>query len=72
MNTDTRNGARPLAEREWFSPDQAAEYLGLTSRAMEDMRYRKTGPGYSRVNTRTIRYRRADLDAWLEAGRVRA
>ena len=58
-----------LVTPEWLTPDQAATYCGLTARGLEDLRYRKAGPVASKVGGRIVRYRRADLDAWLEAGR---
>jgi hypothetical protein len=58
-----------LVAPEWLTPDQAATYCGLTARGLEDLRYRKAGPVASKVGGRIVRYRRADLDAWLVAGR---
>ena len=58
-----------LVMPEWLTPDQAATYCGMTARGLEDLRYRKLGPIASKVGGRIVRYRRADLDAWLEAGR---
>lgn len=48
---------------------QAGAYCGMTARSLEDLRYRKAGPAFSKVGGRIVRYRRADLDAWLLAGR---
>lgn len=58
-----------LVMPEWLTPDQAATYCGMTARGLEDLRYRKLGPIASKVGGRIVRYRRSDLDAWLEAGR---
>ncbi|WP_035026683.1 helix-turn-helix transcriptional regulator [Gemmobacter nectariphilus] len=58
-----------LVTPEWLTPDQAASYCGLTARGLEDLRYRRVGPVASKVGGRIVRYRRADLDSWLEAGR---
>jgi hypothetical protein len=41
----------------------------LTARGLEDLRYRRKGPVSHKVGGRIVRYRRADLDAWLSAGR---
>jgi predicted DNA-binding transcriptional regulator AlpA len=41
-----------------------ADYLHTSPRTLEDWRYRRTGPPYMRVGGQ-IRYRRADVDAWL-------
>ncbi|WP_299436786.1 helix-turn-helix domain-containing protein [uncultured Rhodospira sp.] len=43
---------------------QAAAYLSKTVRTLERWRRDGVGPRYLRVG-RTIRYRRADVDAWL-------
>lgn len=58
-----------LVTPEWLTPDQAAVYCGLTARGLEDLRYRRQGPVASKVGGRIVRYRCADLDAWLLAGR---
>jgi excisionase family DNA binding protein len=46
-------------------PKIAAQYLGYSVRALEEWRRKGTGPEFLRVR-RSIRYRRADVDAWLE------
>ena len=49
----------------WLTPQEAADRLRLSVRGLEDMRARGEGPPYSRVNHRIVRYRIADVDAWL-------
>ena len=49
----------------WFTPDDAADYLRLTRRGLEDMRTKASGPRYHKVNDRVVRYHVRDLDAWL-------
>ncbi|AGH50185.1 hypothetical protein G432_12320 [Sphingomonas sp. MM-1] len=49
----------------WFTPDDAADYLRLTRRGLEDMRAKGTGPRFHKVNDRVVRYHVRDLDAWL-------
>lgn len=44
----------------------AAEFLGLSASALNKMRGEGRGPRYMRLGNR-IFYRRADLDAYLEA-----
>ena len=45
---------------------EAAKYLGYKSnRTMENFRYRKIGPPYITLPTGGVRYRQADLDAWI-------
>jgi hypothetical protein len=47
----------------------AAHYIGMTTSFLRTARRKGYGPAYIRFN-RTIRYRIADLDAWLDAHRV--
>lgn len=49
------------------SPKQAAEYMGITTGALSQMRYRGTGPKFIKLGNRTVRYRWEDIDAWIEA-----
>lgn len=49
----------------WLTPEEAAAYLCLKRRGLEDMRTRGTGPKFHKVNDRVVRYHLADLDAWL-------
>jgi hypothetical protein len=53
-----------------LTTDEAAAYLHLAPQTLCDWRYRGTGPAYIRVHRR-IRYRRADLEAWVQAQEVR-
>jgi predicted DNA-binding transcriptional regulator AlpA len=46
---------------------EAALYLGYTVRALQNWRLRGGGPRFVKVSARSIRYRRADLDAWIES-----
>jgi excisionase family DNA binding protein len=57
----------PLAPREYLSPAQAAELLGLSLRTLWKWRRRGTGPAWSRCGEWAVRYRRADVEAWIEA-----
>lgn len=45
---------------------QAANFLSLTPRTLQAWRYRGDGPQFIRISRRCIRYRRCDLDQWLE------
>lgn len=48
----------------------AAEYLGVSPRFLEGRRLRGGGPKYLKLGSSLrarVRYRQADLDAWLEA-----
>lgn len=45
----------------------AARYLGVKASALIAWRHRGTGPKFHRYSSRCIRYKRADLDDWIEA-----
>ncbi len=45
---------------------QAATFLGYTVRALQNWRLRGGGPRFVKVSSRSIRYRRRDLLAWIE------
>ena len=51
----------------WFTPKDAAAYLSMSLRGLEDMRARGEGPKFAKVGSRLVRYHRADLDAWLQS-----
>ena len=46
---------------------QAAAFLGYKPRMLEGRRARGDGPNYIRLSARAVRYRVADLDAWVES-----
>jgi hypothetical protein len=53
-----------------FDPEAAGRYIGgaekpISPLTLADWRAKRFGPAYVRVG-RLIRYRQADLDAWLE------
>lgn len=64
-------GGRPIPDH----PDallytvEAAFLLGLSPRTMEALRLRGGGPPYYSVGRRACRYRRRDLEIWLDARR---
>jgi hypothetical protein len=49
-------------------PAEAAHLLALSARTLEGLRLRGGGPAFVRLR-RAVRYRRADLSAWVEARR---
>jgi predicted DNA-binding transcriptional regulator AlpA len=67
----------PKAEKLIFSddpnallpPTQAAKYLSITSGYLKVLRYSGNGPDFIRISERNIRYRKADLDKWIESRR---
>lgn len=48
---------------------QAAEYLQLAEQTLEGWRRKRTGPPFIRIK-RAVRYRKGDIDAWLEANKT--
>ena len=54
-----------------FSPVKAAKYVGISEAALRLWRSEGKGPRYYKAGQKLIRYRRSDLDAWIE-GRLSA
>jgi excisionase family DNA binding protein len=48
------------------TPEQIAEYLQMPEKTLADWRSKGIGPRYSKVG-KHVRYRQADVDAWLES-----
>jgi predicted DNA-binding transcriptional regulator AlpA len=65
--------AKAIAEieqhREWLDTRAAATYLGVSTQWLEIARHKGKGPPFSRI-TRSIRYKRAELDSWMAQRRV--
>jgi excisionase family DNA binding protein len=49
-----------------LTPDQVCAHLGIPKATLYQWRYRGTAPRAIKVGKHT-RYRRADVDAWVEA-----
>lgn len=49
-----------------LTPNQVARQLGVTRTTLESWRLRGGGPKFVRVSKRCIRYRRQDIQAWIE------
>jgi len=47
--------------------EEAGRYLGLSSSLLNKLRLTGGGPVFVRLAGRAIRYRKADLDAWVAA-----
>ncbi len=52
-----------------FTPKQAADFLGLTTRFLEMRRYRGDGPKFVRVSASCVRYLPSDLVEWVHERR---
>jgi predicted DNA-binding transcriptional regulator AlpA len=50
-----------------FTPKKAASYLGISEAALRLWRSRREGPRHFKAGEKLIRYRRADLDLWIES-----
>ena len=46
---------------------QAAKYVGISEAALRLWRSEGKGPRYFKAGLKLVRYRRADLDSWIEA-----
>jgi predicted DNA-binding transcriptional regulator AlpA len=49
-----------------LNPKLTAKYLGVSKASLRLWRSEDRGPVYFRAGTKLIRYRRSDLDAWIE------
>lgn len=47
-------------------PKKVAAMLSVTVRTLEAWRYRGEGPAWLVVSARCVRYRRSDVEAWLD------
>lgn len=45
----------------------AAKYLGVSEAVLRFWRAESKGPRYFKAGEKLVRYRRADLDTWIEA-----
>jgi excisionase family DNA binding protein len=54
---------------ELMSRDELSEYLGVPRRTLDDWALRRVGPQFARIG-RFVRYRRSDVDAWVESNLV--
>ena len=69
--TDEHSNKRAAAARAgspFLNTAQAAHYLGLSHRRLEEMRQEGCGPAY-RKHGEAVRYHINDLDAWSEAAK---
>jgi excisionase family DNA binding protein len=50
-----------------LTPHQAARYLGVSEASLRLWRSECKGPRFFRAGEKLVRYRRSDLDTWIEA-----
>ena len=63
MDDDIARAARAKKGSPFLSTEQAAFYLGLSPRKLQQMRATDTGPAFRR-HSRYVRYHIDDLDTW--------
>ena len=51
---------------DYLSETQTAKYLNLSKKSLQRWRFNRQGPPYVKLNAKTIRYRREDLDQWMK------
>lgn len=61
--------AAPIASEPLLTPEQAAALLAVTPKQLETMRGAGTGPAYSKIGYKTVRYRSEDITAYVAACR---
>ena len=71
MEDDIDRAAKAKKGSPFLSTEQAAFYLGLSPRRMQQMRASACGPEFRR-HSRFVRYHIDDLDAWSEMSRSRS
>ncbi|MBI1821140.1 MAG: helix-turn-helix domain-containing protein [Nitrospirae bacterium] len=54
-------------DSELMSETEAAKFLNITPRCLQNWRLRGGGPQFIRYSRRCIRYRKVDLEVWLES-----
>lgn len=52
-----------------ITPEELSAYLQVKTSTLAQWRYRGTGPAFQRLGGH-VRYRRADVDRWLEDSAV--
>jgi len=60
---ENARAARAIQGSPFLSPEQAAHYLGLSTRTLQEHRSGGTGPRFRR-HCRHVRYHIDDLDTW--------
>jgi excisionase family DNA binding protein len=55
--------------RRYLTTVEAAEYMGLSDRTLQDWRCDKAGPPFIVFGPRNIKYDVRDLDAWVDERR---
>lgn len=62
----TRTGTDDTCNTRLLTEKQAGKRLGFSPRTLQKWRWTGGGPRFVQVSARCVRYRRCDLDAWVE------
>ena len=68
-NTNSKQTQAASVDSDILDHLQAASYLHITERTLRLWRSRRALP-HLKITSRIVRYRRADLDSWLETHRT--
>lgn len=63
---------RPFGLPEWLTVADLAELLGWSEKRVWNARFRRNLPDGHRIPGIGLRFKRADIDAWLATGNTRA
>ena len=55
-----------LPAAEYLSAQDVSAYTGLSVDFWNRLRSQGGGPPYSKISAKAVRYRKADIDAWME------
>jgi len=55
-----------MEQEHTYAPPKAARYIGVSDAVLRLWRAQGKGPRYYKAGEKLIRYRRADLDLWIE------
>jgi len=50
-----------------FNENQAARYIGVSGAVLRLWRSQEKGPRHFKAGVKLVRYRKTDLDSWIEA-----
>ena len=60
--------AHVTIQPEYLNTEQAADYLSVHPQTLKNMRVKGEGPPFRKL-ANAVRYKRAELDAWMDAHR---
>jgi len=56
-----------IEQQSTYTPKQAGKYVGISEAALRLWRAEGRGPRFFKAGEKLVRYRKTDLDAWIEA-----